>query len=73
MSTNRVEEAKKEQVKVKVEEQTSPAATTDVNQLDQKVMQTKPGLSIENTFHVVSQSVSPIYDSMCSGRANRSS
>ena len=34
------EEVKKEQVEVKVEEQTSPAATTDVNQLDQKVMQT---------------------------------
>ena len=38
MSTDWVEEAKKEQIEVEVEEQTTAAA--DVNQLDQKVIQT---------------------------------
>ena len=67
MSTDWVEEAKKEQIEVEVEEQTTAAtaaaaaaaAAADVNQLDQKVT---PRVWIENIYgnqHDASQSLSP--------------
>ena len=55
VSTDRVEEAKEEQISVKVEERTADAVAADVRQLDQKVMKTKPDLWIENINICVNQ------------------